>query len=105
MPRVKDVELFNDAVEIAASETFVNKAKVAMYAERDSFQENLKAEARKLKIEPIQFYVNLLLDQALEARYEYALSKREKVLKAAMSVLLATGKSESEARKMLGLGE
>lgn len=105
MPRVKDVELFNDAVEIAASETFVNKAKVAMYAERDSFQENLKAEARKLKIEPIQFYVNLLLDQALEARYEYALSKREKVLKAAMSVLLATGKTESEARKMLGLGE
>jgi len=37
-----------------ASETFVNKAKVAMYAERDSFQENLKAASAQVEIiEPI----------------------------------------------------
>lgn len=89
MPRVRDTELTNDAVEIAASETFVNKAKVAFYAERASTQEAIELEARKAKVEPVQYYINLMLDSALTARYEYAMSKREKVLNAALNMCKA----------------
>lgn len=106
MPRVKDVDVNFGVAKIAApTEQFTNAAKVAFYAERDSYQEDVKSAAKKAQVEPIQYYIGLMLDQALQSRYEYALSKREKVLKAAMSVLLATGKSEADARKMLGLGE
>ena len=106
MPRVKDVDVnFGVAKITAPTEQFSNATKVAFYAERDSFQEEVKAAAKKAQIEPMAYYIGLMLDQALQSRYEYALSKREKVLKAAMSVLLATGKSEADARKMLGLGE
>jgi hypothetical protein len=89
MPRVREVELTNEPVAIEAPESVLRNAKIAFYAERDSFQSAVEMEARKVKIEPIEFYLNLMLDNALKSRYEYAMGKREKVLSAALNMCKA----------------
>lgn len=77
----------------------------AFYAERDSFQESVEREAKAQKKDKFELYAQILFSQRLAERFDYAKSKHDKVLKNAYYVLLATGKSETEARKMLGMGE
>lgn len=92
-------------ISVAIPTEIESKVKSAFYAERDSFQEDIKKEAKRASMDVFEYYVALMLESSIEDRYEYALSKREKVLKSALSILISTGMSEETARKSLGLGE
>lgn len=77
----------------------------AFYAERDSFQEEILAAAKKSNVDKFEMYAQILFVQHLSDRYEYAKSKQAKVLRGALGVLIASGMSEEEGMKRLGLGE
>lgn len=103
MPRTKEVELVG-TYTIEADSNTTRKVTTAFYAEREAFQDEVVKLAKKAGQTTIEFYTATLLDGAIEARFEFAMSKREKVLKGAIGVLVAMGKTEDEARMALGLG-
>lgn len=105
-----DVMANKDNVVVIGSSVIVedmdeSKIKACFYAERSSVVDEIKALAKKANVDPFMYYANLLFQNALFTRFEYAQSKREKVLQSALSTLLAGGMSEKEARGRLGLGE
>lgn len=93
------------AIEVKVAEENKKFVQSAFFAERESFQEDVKAQAKKLNADKFDVYASILFTQRLNDRYGYAMSKREKVLTSALSVLVAAGMSEADARKRLGLGE
>jgi hypothetical protein len=82
-----------------------NQLNSCFFAEKESFQETLKGIAKAEGIEVLEVYTRKLFAQAFAERQEWANAKRVKVLKSAISILVATGKSEAEAKRMLGLGD
>lgn len=104
--RVKEIpEINSNTSAVVIGEADQRMLQSAFYAERDSFQESVEREAKAQKKDKFELYAQILFSQRLSERFDYAKSKQTKVLKGALAVLIATGKSEVEARKMLGLGD
>lgn len=93
------------ASEVMIAESEQSKVKSAFLAERDSFQQEIETIAKAQKRDKYDVYASILFGQRLADRFEYAMSKRTKVLSGALSILIATGMDEAEAKRRLGLGE
>lgn len=104
--KVREIPMLeNGASQVVIGEKDMRYIQSAFYAERETLQEDVTANAKKANVDKFELYAQILFHQRLSDRYEYAKSKQEKVLRGALGVLIATGMSETEARKRLGLGE
>ena len=92
-------------ITFQVSAELLKAVQTAFFSERDSFIQEVEKNAKSRKVDKYSYYAGLVFQSALESRVEYAKSRQEKVLRSAIGVLIASGKTEQEARKMLGLGE
>jgi hypothetical protein len=81
-----------------------SKLKYGFIAERDSVQEAIEAEARLLKVDPLQVYATRLALGVFDERFDRYEAKRTAVLEKAVKVLVAGGMTAEKARQALGLG-
>lgn len=79
------------------------KLKAAFSAERDGFKDEIETIARMKKADKLAIYAEVLFIRSLNNRYQYAQSKLAKVKESAVVILVASGMTEIEARKRLGL--
>lgn len=82
----------------------MGELRTSFFAERQTVQDAVSASAKVNKRDNLVEYADYLFNMQLKDKYEYAQKKIERVKLQAVVVLIGAGKTEAEARTMLGLG-
>ena len=103
MPRTKTVDVYPlEDLQIDMSEGLAKRvAETLRWAERDTFFAEVKANAKKLKITPEQYYAMHLFTKMLDARFEQSATKRELGADRYFDLLVKTGYTAEQAKEII----